>query len=733
MYISLLPLPLLLLLLPPTKVEAKSKRGIFLHLTDLHPDPHYLYNSLESDYCHPPTQSITTSHSTLGFANEEDKLNSGSFNFNFSSHERDESSRDSSSSRRAGYFGLPSSECDTPLSLLDSTFNFISKHFSTNSPTSSSSSSSASPSTTVFDLIILTGDSARHDLDPLNYPRTLKEISNLNRLVSEKLRKTFRGGEKQVKVGVTIGNNDVFPHNVAFPGPNKVTTSLLDLWMEKGFIPEEMKRTFLRGGYYSFEVIENELLLISLNSIYFFEKNSVVEGCPPVEDDLRSVWKEGSKLMEEIDPGSEQLLWLEQQLELAKLKEMKVWIIGHVPPEESNWYKGCLEQYSELVIKHGQNVLGQFFGHMNQDHFSFLTLPPSTTTTTNSSSTNPPPSSSLLNSSPISTLDSSQLPSILYKHFKQTLSTLSSSSIDENLNEEELLLFSSFQVSPSLIPTYLPTFRIYEYNTIDDNDKNPSTLTTTPQSFKSFFSSSSSLLSFFSSDHHRKNANKRFPPKYIPLSYTQFYIPLSSLERSNKLYDDLLYNTIGSNNITKGSREWEKRLREIEPSWEIEYTTLPRREVIDRLLSLLLSSSSVVGSTTRSSLSERSPGEEDKEAEEEELVIKKEFMPREIKDFLTSVSSSSSSPRKWRSTRRKLEVLLEKYDLIPFEISTQGKEGGLSNSNWLRLAKRLVDSRDQLKKKKHKKNKNKKGKGGGRDGKMWKKWVERMGVRTGEL
>ena len=273
---------------------------------------------------------------------------------------------------------------------MDSTFNFISKHFSTtNSPTSSSSS--ASPSTTVFDLIILTGDSARHDLDPLNYPRTLKEISNLNRFVSEKLRKSF-GDEKQVTVGVTIGNNDVFPHNVAFPGrkftkdsiplagekrkrkrsgllmnfsrerdvANKVTTSLLDLWMEKGFIPEEMKRTFLRGGYYSFEVIENELLLISLNSIYFFEKNSVVEGCPPVQDDVLSAWKEGSTSMmtEEIDPGSEQLLWFEQQLELAKLKGMKVWIIGHVSPEESNWYKGCLEQYSELVIKHGQNVLG---------------------------------------------------------------------------------------------------------------------------------------------------------------------------------------------------------------------------------------------------------------------------------------------------------------------------------------------------------------------------------------
>ncbi|GAA5955919.1 hypothetical protein JCM3765_000039 [Sporobolomyces pararoseus] len=695
---------LLLSLLLPTSESSSSSRGIFLHLTDLHPDPHYLYNSLESDYCHSP--STTTTSSKPGYSEEEEekqRVRGGSVvssSLNNNNNNGQIQFRGGEGDRRAGYFGLPISECDTPISLLNSTLNFISKNFP------SSSSSSSSSASTAFDLIILTGDSARHDLDALKFPRTLKEISKLNEMVSLKIRENF--GNK-VKVMVTIGNNDVFPHNVAFPGPNKVTTSLLDLWMEKNFIPEEMKRTFLRGGYYSLELIENELLIISLNTIYFFEKNSVVEGCPPVNDELKMKIKmEMGMLVEDIDPGSEQLLWFEQQLVMAKEKGMKIWIIGHVPPEENNWYKLCLEQYSKLVIQHGQNVLGQFFGHMNQDHFSFLTLP----TSTSSSST----SSSALNSF-ISIQDSSELPSILYKHFKQTLSSLSSSN---NSNKHNELLFSSFQVSPSLIPTYLPTFRIYEYQTNHPLSSSPPPLSTPSSSsslsrFFSFFSSSSIIIK---NKESTPLINTSPPPKFIPLSYTQFYIPLSSIEHSNKLYDQLYQNTTTEEERTEnGQWWWENKLKEIEPRWEIEYTTLNKEEFIDRLLS--------------SQEEDQNQNQNQDQDRERELVIKKEFMPKEIKQFL-SLSINNDTTKKKRKQRKGLEKLLEKYDLVPFEIETKSQFGGLSNKNWLKLAKDLVGSRDQLRKKKkkhhHGGNTREKGKG-----KMWKKWVERMGVRTGEL
>jgi endopolyphosphatase len=102
-----------------------------------------------------------------------------------------------------------------------------------------------------------------------------------------------------------------------------------------------MKHTFLRGGYYTTEVVPSRLYLISLNSLYFFEKNAAVDACGNEED-----------------PGSEELLWLELQFELIREQGGKVWVTGHVPPEKGNWYPDCLDRYSELVIRYREIVLG---------------------------------------------------------------------------------------------------------------------------------------------------------------------------------------------------------------------------------------------------------------------------------------------------------------------------------------------------------------------------------------
>lgn len=65
----------------------------------------------------------------------------------------------------------------------------------------------------------LTGAPASHDIDD-KIPRTQEEIFGLNRLMTDKMRDTFG----DVPVVPTVGNNDVFPHNVMFPGPSRTTT-----------------------------------------------------------------------------------------------------------------------------------------------------------------------------------------------------------------------------------------------------------------------------------------------------------------------------------------------------------------------------------------------------------------------------------------------------------------------------------------------------------------------------
>ena len=70
------------------------------------------------------------------------------------------------------------------------------------------------------DFVIWTGDSARHDIDRA-LPRTPKEIFESNQLMVNKMRDTFG---KDVPVVPSLGNNDIWPHNVLAPGPNTVTS-----------------------------------------------------------------------------------------------------------------------------------------------------------------------------------------------------------------------------------------------------------------------------------------------------------------------------------------------------------------------------------------------------------------------------------------------------------------------------------------------------------------------------
>lgn len=171
---------------------------------------------------------------------------------------------------------------------------------------------------------------------------------------------------------------------------NKITSEYLSIW--HSFIPEHFQHTFARGGYYSVEAIKGDLVVVSLNTLYFYSRNSIVDGCPPFDEDLAfshavanastsrsahldpslhpsspaaaSLFRSyisslrDSASARAIDPGTEQLLWLEQQLTLARARGMQVWLTGHVPATRDNWYEGCYRRYAELVLAWQDTVVG---------------------------------------------------------------------------------------------------------------------------------------------------------------------------------------------------------------------------------------------------------------------------------------------------------------------------------------------------------------------------------------
>lgn len=248
----------------------------------------------------------------------------------------------------AGYFGAETTDCDTPFTLINATFDWIKENVRDE-----------------IDFVVWTGDSARHDNDE-SLPRNDKSVVNLNRFVVNKFVEVFGKTDNindpdptndfVIPIVPTFGNNDILPHNIFEPGPNRWTRKYIDVWNR--FIPQEQRHSFSRGGWFFTEVIPNKLAVFSLNTLYFFDSNSAVDGC-----DLKS------------EPGYEHMEWLRIQLQFLRIRQMKAILIGHVPParteSKQNWDETCYQKYTLWMRQYRDVIVGSIFGHMNVDHFMF--------------------------------------------------------------------------------------------------------------------------------------------------------------------------------------------------------------------------------------------------------------------------------------------------------------------------------------------------------------------------
>ncbi|KAJ5798865.1 uncharacterized protein N7503_006370 [Penicillium pulvis] len=412
--------------LPLTGASAPGLHGRFLHITDFHPDRYYRYRSASDDgSCH---------------------------------HGKGD----------AGYFGAEGLDCDSPLSLVDETFRWIEQNLKDD-----------------IDFVIWTGDSARHDNDE-RIPRTEKEILEFNNFMAEKwvdlfgVRKNDVGmsGVPAVNVPVvpTFGNNDIAPHNIFMDGPNKWTRRYAELW--RHFIPEDQRHSFVEGGWFTSEVIPGKLSVISLNTMYFFDSNSAVDGCA-----------------DKSEPGYEHMEWLRVQLELLRSRNMKAILMGHVAPahssQKTSWDETCWQKYTLWVNRFRDVIVGTAYGHMNVDHFmlqdshdidfDFLTHKTTSERVGIQSKTDylsslrtdwadlPSPPPGVFDDYDSSSVDTQK------KGKKNKKNKDEKEKKDKKKEKKRQKFFKKIEgpwaerysvslVSPSVVPNYFPTLRVIEYN-----------------------------------------------------------------------------------------------------------------------------------------------------------------------------------------------------------------------------------------------------------------------------
>ncbi|KAF3769181.1 Endopolyphosphatase, partial [Cryphonectria parasitica EP155] len=385
--------------------QSRKLHGRFLHVTDFHPDEFYK--------AHSSTAADHACHSGKG---------------------------------TAGTYGAETSDCDTPISLINATFDWISANIRDE-----------------IDFVVWTGDNARHDSDE-SIPRSADQVLGTNRLLASKFADTFSDANGlTIPVIPTFGNNDILPHNILLPGPNKWLAYYADIWRD--YIPEAQRHSFEFGGWFYVEVIPNKLAVFSLNTLYFFDRNAAIDDC-----------------VKPSEPGFKHLEWLRVQLQFMRDRGMKAILMGHVPPARTDsktlWDETCWQKYTLWLRQYRDVVITGLYGHMNIDHFLLSDAKEITIDSTEAEDVD-------LDFSHRQDLDDeltiqsatdyleelrdgwAKLPKVKLNDESEQKSKKKKKKKDKSKKKLGGKWAERYQLSfvgPSVVPNYFPTLRVFEYN-----------------------------------------------------------------------------------------------------------------------------------------------------------------------------------------------------------------------------------------------------------------------------
>ncbi|KAI1279093.1 Metallo-dependent phosphatase-like protein [Xylaria sp. FL0933] len=392
---------------PPLATSQRRLHGRFLHITDLHPDEHYKP--------HTSTEESIACHRGNG---------------------------------PAGIYGAETSDCDSPLSLVNATLTWVKEHLRDE-----------------IDFVVWTGDSARHDSDE-ELPRHNKDILDMNSRIADAFVETFSDDSGLIiPVVPTFGNNDIYPHNILMPGPNDILQRYTSIW--KPFIPEAQRHSFEFGGWFYVEVVPRKLAVFSLNTMYFFDRNAGIDDC-----------------VHPSEPGYKHFEWLRVQLDFMRSRGMKAILMGHVPPARTPgkqlWHETCWQKYTLWLQQYRDVIVGSLYGHMNIDHFLLqdtkeidLALIQASASASASASIRETMGDKL------SIQSSAEYLRELRDHWAKLPSPVAlGDDVDESnkkrgkkgkkgkdkLGGKWAERFQLTLISPSVVPNYFPSIRVFEYN-----------------------------------------------------------------------------------------------------------------------------------------------------------------------------------------------------------------------------------------------------------------------------
>ncbi|KAJ2777380.1 Endopolyphosphatase [Coemansia javaensis] len=216
---------------------AQPHVGRFIHITDLHVDRLYAEGSTTYSSCHrpPPAAAAAAAAALTGDGH-----------------------------RSTGRFGAALTKCDSPIALINATRDYMRAAWAGR-----------------VDFVAWTGDSGRHDRD-LDQPRRFADIVDGNRVAAAAMRAAFPGVAVVPSVG---NNDVSPHNELPGPGHRRARRTfraLADAWA--AMVPRGQEPAFLRAGYFARDLRPRSasargLTALSLNTMYWFRANPKVGGC----------------------------------------------------------------------------------------------------------------------------------------------------------------------------------------------------------------------------------------------------------------------------------------------------------------------------------------------------------------------------------------------------------------------------------------------------------------------
>lgn len=225
--------------------------------------------------------------------------------------------------------------------------------------------------------VLISGDFLAHDFEQ-NYQKYATDksrtaytafVAKTNTYIASVFRKAYPGA----RIYPTLGNNDSDCGDYAVAPDGAFLKDFRDIWSPI-VGSRSFDRRFPTGGYYHADVPALDgVRIIALNTNFFSTNYKNPCGTPGP------------------DPGVRELLWLDDELRLARDLGKRVWLLFHIPPgmdvydtvqyggacpdtkAQTFWKDQYLQQYLSITAAHRNTIAGSFAGHTHQDEFRIAT------------------------------------------------------------------------------------------------------------------------------------------------------------------------------------------------------------------------------------------------------------------------------------------------------------------------------------------------------------------------